>query len=147
MKKIFVQYGYTQNHLGEWLPVDASKEKQKDQTAPAPDKPDKGSKAGKNDKEEPARKSLEKAGSKDGFGEVFSSSEKPANLPARPADYHDYWYQDETGAWYNEYDDLGYQFAEDDDDLLMVAPASAGAQLQPGKKKVRKDVSVQIILQ
>ena len=69
------------------------------------------------------------------------SSEGPASqasLPPRPSDYHDYWYQDETGAWYNEYDDLGYQFAEDDDDLLMVAPGAPGAQPQSGKKKVRK---------
>ena len=148
------EYGYTQNQQGEWLPVEAGKGKQKDQPAPAPDK---AGKAGKDEKEDPAKKSLEKAGSKDGFGSVFSSGEKGSNssgLPARPADYHDYWYQDETGAWYNEYDDLGYQvgergnifsrqifskyfqFAEDDDDLLMVAPPAPGAQTQSGKKKV-----------
>ena len=131
------EYGYTQNQLGEWLPVDATKEKQKDQTAPAPpvtDKADKVSKTGKDDKEDPAKKSLEKAGSKDGFSQVFSSEKKPS-LPARPPDYHDYWYQDETGAWYNEYDDLGFQFAEDDDDLLIVRPAP-GTESQSGKKKV-----------
>ena len=144
------EYGYTQNQLGEWLPVETSsltRDKQKDQTAPAP-VTDKAGKAGKDDKEDPAKKSLEKAGSKDGFSQVFSTvstgeklpesqsvKSSSSNLPARPPDYHDYWYQDETGAWYNEYDDLGFQFAEDDDDLLIVRPAH-GAQLQSGKKKV-----------
>ena len=143
------EYGYTQNHLGEWLPVEAGKEKGKDppvtEKSDKPEKPEKVSKGGKDEKEDPAKKSLEKVGSKDGFSQVFSTEKQTeavkSSLPPRPSDYHDYWYQDETGAWYNEYDDLGYQFAEDDDDLLIVRPATTGTQ--PGKKKVRiKNISV-----
>ena len=39
-------------------------------------------------------------------------------LPTRPADYEDYWYQADDGLWYNEYDDLGYEFA--DEQVLLV---------------------------
>ena len=35
-------------------------------------------------------------------------------LPPRPADYDDYWYEDEDGNWRNEYDDYGYEFDEDE---------------------------------
>ena len=31
-------------------------------------------------------------------------------LPPRPADYDYYYYQDEEGNWWNEYDDMGYEF-------------------------------------
>ena len=42
----------------------------------------------------------------------------PATLPPRPIDYEDYWYQADDGFWYNEYDDLGYEFA--DEEVLLV---------------------------
>ena len=65
-----------------------------------------------------------KAASKDGFSRLFSSEDpssatQKTSLPPRPPDYDDYWYQAEDGNWYNEYDDLGYQFA--DDEILSVA--------------------------
>ena len=41
---------------------------------------------------------------------------KAEKLPPRPADYDYYWYQDEDGTWRNEYDDQGYQFADDEYD-------------------------------
>ena len=31
-------------------------------------------------------------------------------MPPRPADYDYYYYQDEEGNWWNEYDDMGYEF-------------------------------------
>ena len=37
-------------------------------------------------------------------------------LPPRPPDYDDYWYQADDGYWYNEYDDLGYEFADPEQD-------------------------------
>ena len=110
------EYGYTQNEDGEWV---AATDKSSDQN-------------------KESSKSLEKADSKDGFSQLFSSNKSASEpsksvLPPRPADYHDYWYQDETGAWYNEYDDLGYQFAEDDDDLLVVKP---GGKSETSREKV-----------
>ena len=65
-----------------------------------------------------------KTASKDGFSRLFSSEDpssttQKTSLPPRPPDYDDYWYQAEDGNWYNEYDDLGYQFA--DDEILSVA--------------------------
>ena len=33
--------------------------------------------------------------------------QKLPKLPPRPADYDDYWYQDDDGTWRNEYDDEG----------------------------------------
>ena len=33
-----------------------------------------------------------------------------SKLPPRPADYDYYYYQDEEGNWWNEYDDMGYEF-------------------------------------
>lgn len=45
-------------------------------------------------------------------------SAKKAPLPPKPADYDDYWYQADDGYWYNEYDDLGYEFAAED--ILLV---------------------------
>ena len=64
--------------------------------------------------------------SKDGFSGLFSSDKpegsepevRKSSLPPRPPDYDDYWYQAEDGNWYNEYDDLGYQFA--DEELLLI---------------------------
>ena len=38
-------------------------------------------------------------------------------MPPRPDDYDDYWYQDDDGTWRNEYDDEGYEFADDEYDL------------------------------
>ena len=35
--------------------------------------------------------------------------------PPRPDDFDDYWYQDDDGNWKNEYNDMGYEFAEDDE--------------------------------
>lgn len=55
---------------------------------------------------------------------MFSScappaEKKPAEQKAvkqpRPDDFDDFWYQDDDGAWKNEYTDMGYEFAEDDD--------------------------------
>ena len=70
-------------------------------------------------------KKIPREASKDGFSQLFSSDKKessePGNkktLPPRPNDYDDYWYQAEDGNWYNEYDDLGYQFA--DEEVLLI---------------------------
>ena len=35
--------------------------------------------------------------------------------PPRPDDFDDYWYQDDEGVWRNEYTDMGYEFAEDEE--------------------------------
>ena len=69
--------------------------------------------------------------SSDGFSQLFSSAsvstgkEASASLstvktsvPPRPADYDDFWYQADNGNWYNEYDDMGYEFA--DEEILVV---------------------------
>lgn len=76
---------------------------------------------------------------KDGFSRLFSSDDpsvgpsQKTSLPPRPPDYDDYYYQTEDGNWYNEYDDLGYKFA--DDEILSVevsgatrGPASLGEE-------------------
>ena len=34
-------------------------------------------------------------------------------MPPRPLDYDYYYYQDEEGNWWNEYDDMGYEFDPD----------------------------------
>jgi len=83
---------------------------------------------GQNDKQNNINgtKKLDREASKDGFSGLFSG-DKPegsepevqkSSLPPRPPDYDDYYYQAEDGNWYNEYDDLGYQFA--DDELLLI---------------------------
>ena len=53
------------------------------------------------------------------FSESGSKKKKQikAKLPPRPDDYDDYWYQDDDGTWRNEYDDEGYEFADDEYDL------------------------------
>ena len=69
--------------------------------------------------------------SSDGFSQLFSSasvstgkeasaslSTVKTSLPPRPADYDDFWYQADNGNWYNEYDDMGYEFA--DEEILVV---------------------------
>ena len=70
--------------------------------------------------------STKREASKDGFSRLFSC-DKPeeseqaiqkSSLPPRPPDYDDYWYQAEDGNWYNEYDDMGYQFA--DEEILLI---------------------------
>jgi hypothetical protein len=74
--------------------------------------------------------------SSDGFSQVFSSSSVSTNkeqsaslskhktsLPPRPADYDDFWYQADNGNWYNEYDDMGYEFA--DEEILVVEEQEA----------------------
>ena len=38
------------------------------------------------------------------------SSIPASKLPPRPLDYDYYYYQDEEGNWWNEYDDMGYEF-------------------------------------
>ena len=47
-----------------------------------------------------------------------------SQLPPRPLDYDDYWYQADDGFWYNEYDDLGYEFADDTEEILTVEQSS-----------------------
>lgn len=50
-------------------------------------------------------------------------------LPPRPADYDDYWYQADDGYWYNEYDDMGYEFAQEEEVLVVVG--DDGAIIKP----------------
>ena len=38
------------------------------------------------------------------------NSTSAPKLPPRPLDYDQYYYQDEEGNWWNEYDDMGYEF-------------------------------------
>lgn len=38
------------------------------------------------------------------------NSTATSKLPPRPADYDYFYYQDEEGNWWNEYDDMGYEF-------------------------------------
>ena len=40
-------------------------------------------------------------------GRASPSVPKKSKLPPRPDDYDEYWYQDESGEWRNEYDDEG----------------------------------------
>jgi hypothetical protein len=76
--------------------------------------------------------------SSDGFSQLFSSSSPAVSktketaaslstvkstLPPRPADYDDFWYQADNGNWYNEYDDMGYEFA--DEEILVVEEQEA----------------------
>ncbi|XP_071749704.1 uncharacterized protein unc-13 isoform X2 [Lepeophtheirus salmonis] len=41
---------------------------------------------------------------------VVTEETSTKKLPPRPADYDYYWYQDDEGNWWNEYNDLGYEF-------------------------------------
>lgn len=44
---------------------------------------------------------------------VEESVQQENHLPPQPADYDQYWYQDESGNWRNEYDDDGYVFNQE----------------------------------
>eukprot|EP00094_Tigriopus_californicus_P005576 TCALIF_05373-PA protein Name:"Protein of unknown function" AED:0.48 eAED:0.48 QI:0/0.16/0/0.28/0.83/0.85/7/0/2053 len=43
-------------------------------------------------------------------------------LPTRPADYDDYWYEDEDGCWRNQYDDNDYEYETDDVQPELIVP-------------------------
>ena len=53
-------------------------------------------------------------------------------MPPRPADYDYYYYQDEEGNWWNEYDDMGYEFDpnryEGDEDSSTTEKVANDAQ-------------------
>ena len=117
------EYGYTQNEMGEWVPMPGvetsappgSVPSQK-QTSSGPG--DKGLSGDQKPQPDDKSSLLAKAESKDGFS-LFNDS-KPAGAPAsavpvlppRPPDFDDYWYQAEDGNWYNEYEDMGLVFAD-----------------------------------
>jgi len=120
------EYGYIQNELGEWVPLDDTLIQENGSLPPVPSLSKQASvpgsephSASKNELSD-SKTSLNRGNSKDGFSSLFSDnksgSEKSltkSSLPPRPDDYKDYWYQAEDGAWYNEYDDMGYKFADD----------------------------------
>ena len=88
----------------------------------------------------PKREADVKPASKDGFSRVFSQEDPSVgaatktSLPPRPVDYDDYWYQAEDANWYNEYDDLGYQFA--DDEILSIE--AAGKDIKAELSSIKK---------
>ena len=71
-----------------------------------------------------------------------------SKLPPRPADYDYFYYQDEEGNWWNEYDDMGYEFDpnryEGDEESSTTEPvpnsASKEASAANDNKKINKDV-------
>ena len=56
--------------------------------------------------------------------QLYGDQSAAAQLPPRPPDYDDYWYQADDGYWYNEYDDLGYEFADPDASAATTESAS-----------------------
>ena len=58
---------------------------------------------------------------------------KSKKLPPRPPDYDYYWYQDDDGNWRNEYDDEGYEFAEDEYELNEEDQAAVAKAAEKSK--------------
>ena len=132
------EYGYMQNELGEWVPMEDESivtanggdscvpSLRKQSSKPGEDLEEKKGLSGSDAKKDPS--SLDHVSSKDGFSSVFSKakdsksgSEKSldkSSLPPRPPDFDDYWYQAEDGNWYNEYEDMGLQFADPNDSIV-----------------------------
>ena len=80
--------------------------------------------------------------------EVSATDNANSKLPPRPADYDYFYYQDEEGNWWNEYDDMGYEFDpnryEGDEESSTTEPvpnsASKEASAANDNKKTNKDV-------
>ena len=117
------EYGYTQNEMGEWVPLPGAQTSgpgpvpSHKQTSSAPEDKGLSGEQARDIKPQPDDKSslLARAESKDGFS-LFSDSKPEASavpgLPPRPPDFDDFWYQAEDGNWYNEYEDMGLVFAD-----------------------------------
>ena len=56
------------------------------------------------------------------LGRASPSVPKKSKLPPRPDDYDEYWYQDESGEWRNEYDDEGRAQPKDVDSVIEIKP-------------------------
>jgi len=67
------------------------------------------------------------------------TSEKSVKKPPRPDDYDDYWYQDDNGQWKNEYDDLGYNFEDEDDEEFYTEEELAKEEAELFKQKDRQE--------
>ena len=70
-------------------------------------------------------------------------------LPPRPWDYDDYYYQDEDGNWRNEYDDEGYEFdpekyeeAKDDEFYTEEEIKDAEEKMQMGTQNIEVAMTV-----
>ena len=53
-------------------------------------------------------------------GRASPSVPKKSKLPPRPDDYDEYWYQDESGEWRNEYDDEGRAQPKDVNSVIEI---------------------------
>ena len=53
-------------------------------------------------------------------GRASPSVPKKSKLPPRPDDYDEYWYQDESGEWRNEYDDEGRAQHKDVNSVIEI---------------------------
>ena len=54
------------------------------------------------------------------LGRASPSVPKKSKLPPRPDDYDEYWYQDESGEWRNEYDDEGRAQPKDVNSVIEI---------------------------
>lgn len=68
------------------------------------------------------------------------TEKRKKKLPPRPEDYDYYWYQDEDGTWRNEYDDQGYEFADDEYDP-DEAEEIVQAQKDEGKARAEAELA------
>ena len=117
------EYGYTQNELGEWVPMESGPGDDPQQVPSLSKQSSRAEDKGQSSSDKKrSTASLDRGNSKDGFSQVFSETKSgseisinnKSSLPPRPPDYDNYWYQAEDGGWYNEYDDMGLQFADPD---------------------------------
>jgi hypothetical protein len=69
-----------------------------------------------------------------------------SKLPPRPADYDYFYYQDEEGNWWNEYDDMGYEFdpnryeGQEEPSSTEQVPSDAAKESSSAVDKKNKDV-------
>jgi hypothetical protein len=69
-----------------------------------------------------------------------------SKLPPRPADYDYFYYQDEEGNWWNEYDDMGYEFdpnryeGQEEPSSTEQVPSDTAKESSSAVDKKNKDV-------
>ena len=145
------EYGYTENELGEWVPLPGSNGSAISGPESVPSNQhtsstleDPGlSGSGRDIKPEPEDRSslLSRASSSEARGASQPDKSAASELPQRPPDFDDYWYQAEDGNWYNEYEDMGLVFADPEasskSSLITnnkVVPNKQDSQKQPRPK-------------
>ena len=96
---------------------------------------------------EPSKMAEEVAQPENTTGDAELTARK--ELPPRPWDYDDYYYQDEDGNWRNEYDDEGYEFdpekyeeAEEDEFYTEEEIKNAEEKMQVGTQNTEVAITV-----